>query len=371
MNSTHSFCILYAYGVKNMTTEFGVEKAIKEKVRSKFSLFDITFSYYCHLGCAHCMYNCTPKHQKSIICRNKIFKYIDEAITFDRFSSFSFGDQEIFYNLELFIEAAQYLQRKKPSTPLTITTSSYWVKNYDHALEQFSLLKKIGLRSVLLSIDDFHQRSVNINNVIFSIKACISVGLDLTLQTIISKLSRRKKDYQRIIAKHLENYCDISKIEWVEHFYTPVGRAKQIPKDELIFESKKLIGGCSVMEVIQINPEGDIIPCCGSGAGAKYLALGNINENGLKEIINNAEINPLFNSLFVWLGPYGLMKELSSAERKKYLSGKHTGVCHACYEIFSNKELVTLLKNRIENNKLNLLAARWHIEQSYNKQANN
>ena len=56
-----------------MKIELGVEKAIKEKVRSKFSLFDITFSYYCHLGCAHCMYDCTPQRQKSTMKKENIF----------------------------------------------------------------------------------------------------------------------------------------------------------------------------------------------------------------------------------------------------------------------------------------------------------
>lgn len=354
-----------------MKIELGVEKAIKEKVRSKFSLFDITFSYYCHLGCAHCMYDCTPQRPKSIIKKENIFKYIDEAISLNKFTSFSFGEQEVFFNLDLFIEVAKYLQSKKPSMPLTITTSSYWVKNYDHALKQFSLLKQLGLKAVLLSIDDFHQRSVNVNNVIESIKASLDLGLELSLQTIISRNSRNKDDFKKLIRKDLEHYCNIEEIEWIEHYYTPVGRGKKIPTDGLIYEAKKLVGGCSVMEVIQINPDGDVVPCCGSGACAEYLSLGNINNKGLSKIINDAETNPLLNSLFVWLGPYGLIKELSSVGKTNFLSEKHTGACHACYEIFSNKKCVSLLEERLDKNKIELLAARWHIEQIYNNKANN
>jgi len=351
--------------------ELGLEKAIKEKISSKLSLFDITFSYYCHLGCSHCMYDCTPQRPKSTIKKENIFKYIDEAIALNKFTSFSFGDQEIFFNFDLFIEIAKYLQSKMPSMPLTITTSSYWVKNYDHALNQFSLLKQAGLKAVLLSIDDFHQRSIKINKVIDSIKASLDLGLELSLQTIISKNSRKKDYFEKLIRKNLKYCYDFGKVEWVEHYFTPVGRGKKIPTYELIYETKKLIGGCSVMEVIQIAPDGEVVPCCGSGACAEYLTIGNINKKELNEIITDADTNPLINSLFIWLGPYGLIRELSSFGKTNFLSKKHTGVCHACHEIFSNKECVSFLQERLDKNKIDLLAARWHIEQMYNNKTNN
>lgn len=354
-----------------MEKEPGIEKSIKEKVKLKYSLFDITSSYYCILGCAHCMYDCKPENPQNTICSDNILKLLDEAIGLDCFSSFSFGEQEIFYNLPLFIELAKYLKSNKSNSSLSITTSSYWVKDYNHALEQFQSLKELGLKDVLLSIDDFHQKKVSIEKVANSIKACLSLGLNISLQTIVSKTSHRKSYYLNALKGIMNSNFDISKIDWVEHNFTPVGRAKNIPEDELIFESKHLIGGCSAMEVVQITPNGDVIPCCGSGACAKYLSIGNINKNSLKEIMGMADLNPLLNSLFVWIGPYGIMKELSESEKNKFLSKQHTGVCHACYEIFSNKELVNLLRNRMDAKKINLLAARWHLEKCYSIKKNN
>ena len=349
-----------------MNNKSGMTKAIQEKVNSKYSLFDITFSYYCHMKCNHCMFDCTPKRSINNIDKEKILQYLDEGIALNKFKSYSFGDQEIFFNLDLFIEIAKYLRQKYKQASLTITTSSYWVKSSEHAAKQFLILKELGLKGVLLSVDDFHQKTVNIQNVIDCTKAALEVGLELSLQTIISKSSRKKEDFKKIFQRNLSSVCNIDKFEWIEHNYTPVGRGATIPTCELLYENKTLVGGCSIMEVIQINPDGAVVPCCGSGSCAKYLTIGNIENKNLGEIIKDAEKDPFMNSLFIWLGPYGLIKILEEHGKTNYLSKKHTGVCHACYEIFSNKDCYDFLAKKLALKTVELFATKWHIEQTYN-----
>lgn len=339
----------------------GIQRTIRDKVKSKYTLIDVTSSYKCFINCKHCMFNCTPHDVRKELKKEKIVEYLDQIISVGKFKEFSFGGQEVFFNIQEFVEIAEYLNQKIANPVITITTSCYWVKSYEHAKDQLSSLQRLGLKGILISVDDFHQATVNLNKVFLCVKALIDLGLDFSLQTIISKSSMKKADFIQAFEKELPEY-DVRKFEWIEHNYTPVGRGAFIDKNELLFEEKPYIGDCSILEILEITPQGEVKPCCGSGSCAKYLTIGNIEENNLSEIIKKVDVNPFINSLFVWVGPQGLMNILSEHGKLGLLSDRHSGACHACYEIFSNEEVYQFLSEKLQETKIELLAARWYVE---------
>lgn len=345
-------------------SNLGMQEVIRNKINSKYSLIDITFSYNCLLGCRHCMFNCTPHDNRGRLTKEKIYKYIDNAIEVDKFKEFSFGDQEIFFDIRSFIDTAEYLHKKVKNPVITTSTSSYWVKSYEYATEQLSQLQKLGLHGILLSIDDFHLEFVDVDKVINCTKASLDLGLDVSLQTIISKGSRRKVDFMKYFQRKIPHY-NIYELDWVEHNFTPVGRGAFIDESKMLFENNPLIGDCSILEIIYITPDGQVKPCCGSGSVAKYLTIGNIQKKSLSEIIKDVEVNPFINSLFVWLGPYGLIKILEYYGKSSLLSKKHTGVCHACYDIFSNKDIYAFLTEKLNDRMIEFFATRWFVEKEY------
>ena len=154
-----------------MNTELGAESLIKNKVNSKYTLIDITFSYYCVLGCKHCMFDCTPRKRNKKLKKKEVFKYIDQAIDTGRFCEYSFGEQEIFFDINGFIETAKYLRSKVDNALITTSTSSIWVKNYKHAFDSLHQLMSVGLHSILISIDDYHIEHVNIEKIAECTKA--------------------------------------------------------------------------------------------------------------------------------------------------------------------------------------------------------
>lgn len=353
---------------KHPSTDFrnlGMEEVIRNKINSKYSLIDITFSYNCFLRCRHCMFNCTPHDSRARLNKEKIYKYIDNVLEVDKFKEFSFGEQEIFFDIRSFIDTAEYLNKKVENPAITTSTSSFWVKSYEYARDQLSQLQRLGLNGILLSIDDFHLEFVNIDKIINCTKASLDLGLDVSLQTIISKGSRRKVDFIKYFQRKIPHY-NVYELDWVEHNFTPVGRGASIDKNLMLYENNPLIGDCSILEIICITPEGEVLPCCGSGSVARHLSIGNIEKKSLAEIIKDVEVNPFINSLFVWLGPYGLIKILEYYGKSNSLSKKHTCVCHACYEIFSNRDIFAFLTEKLNERMIEFFATRWFIEKEYN-----
>ena len=344
--------------------DLGMEEVIRNKINSKYSLIDISFSYNCLLKCRHCMFNCTPHDSRTRLNKEKIYKYIDSALEVDKFKEYAFGEQEIFFDIRSFIAAAEYLNKKVKNPSITTSTSSFWVKSYEYAREQLSQLQKLGLNGILLSIDDFHLEFVDIEKILNCTKASLDLGIDVSLQTIISKGSRRKIDFMKYFQRKIPHQ-NVYELDWIEHNFTPVGRGAFIDESLRLYENNPLIGDCSILEIISITPEGQVIPCCGSGSVAKYLSIGNIEEKSLSEIIKEVEVNPFINSLFVWLGPYGLIKMLEYYGKSLSLSKRHTGVCHACYEIFSNRDIYSFLAEKLNDRIIEFFTTRWFIEKKY------
>lgn len=344
----------------------GAEVLIRNKVNSKYTLIDITFSYYCVVSCKHCMFDCTPYGRNMKLEKEEVFTYIDQAIDTGRFCEYSFGEQEIFFDINRFIETANYLRSKVDGALITTSTSSIWVKNYKHAYDALRQLMGVGLHSILISIDDYHLAHVPMEKIIECTRAALDIGLAVSLQTIIDKESRRKSDFIQYFKRQMPDH-NIDEIDWVQHNCTPVGRGASIEKSKLLYESIIPIGDCSILEILYIDPSGNVTPCCGAGSVAKYLTIGNVQYKSLSEIVEDAETNPFINMLFVWLGPYGLYKILELHGKTHLLSQKHTGACHLCYEIFNNREVYEFLCEKLSGRANELRITRCYVEQKYSQ----
>ena len=190
---------------------------------------------------------------------------------------------------------------------LTISTNSSWATSYTGALSLLNPLYEHGLRWILLSWDDFHAEFAPISKLINAIQASQKLGIAVTIQNIVTKNATNNAT----IREQLDGHVDVDAIQWVENPAVPVGLGFEGIRDsEKSFLVELPYGGCNAGTVLSIEADGQVKPCCGAGFMNPHLKMGNALEEPLREVINRASLDPIFNSLVAYRGPRHLMDTL-------------------------------------------------------------
>ena len=78
--------------------------------------------------------------------------------------------------------------------------------------------------------------------------------------------------------------------------------------------------------------------------------MGNLRENSLHEILDNAELNAILHTIRIW-GPRKLISLIEERGLIEYLPDRYIkdSVCNACYSLMSNVNIVNFLKQLAED----------------------
>jgi hypothetical protein len=250
---------------------------------------------------------------------------------------------------------------------MSVSTNCFWADNRKKAASILSELKSLGLWCLLISIDDFHLEFIDSKRIENCVNTALDLGIKCFMQTVETRKSR-KIDYFKT---HFDLPESHNLMEWIPISCDPMGRAqKKIEPEEFRLNWRHRVGICSILRVWIADPYGDVFACCGT-ANSDLLKAGNAFQKPLKEIVSQANVNPLFNALAAWGGPYLIFQLLAEAGRDQYVKKAYTSACHACHEVLQDKEAIEIVRDRLENEKLNLLmsrlAARQQIHEYENK----
>ena len=212
-----------------------------------------------------------------------------------------------------------------------------------------------GLKNIMISIDDFHLEFIDISHIKNCAISAIHNNIGVTLQVVYSKNTRRIE----ALKKDLNLNLDDSRLSWVETPCDPIGRASvEIPYDEFLRNPFTERSFCSILKLLSVRLDGSIVPCCGSGAEAPGLVIGNIWQDTIDEIIDRANQSPVINLLTLDGGPLGLIERLKEHGIGKYAERRYTSPCDACFQIFSDQEVIAILDEILEQNWINYYAMR-------------
>ena len=146
----------------------------------------LILSYKCNAECQHCMYACSPKWKDDWISKNNLYKILEQLA--DKIEPSPYGSNDIslnfglhftggepFLNYKLLCEAVDMASDLNiPST--FVETNGYWAVNDDITKDKLNLLKKKGLKGILISVNPFYleyvpfertERAVRISHEIF------------------------------------------------------------------------------------------------------------------------------------------------------------------------------------------------------------
>ncbi|MCP4230600.1 MAG: radical SAM protein [bacterium] len=307
-----------------------------------FSNIGLSLGYECTARCRSCLWGDQLGKKESMNVKDA-FDWIDQAYELGWLTAVGYSGGEPFLYYDKLKTLAGYVFNKY-GLAAVISTNAYWAKTPAETRDIVRTLHGIGLRFILISVDDFHQEYVPLERV----KNCLDVsrdfGINITLQTIVTE-SSRKMDY------YLERLGvgDDDDITATEVPCTPTGRAAtHIPGDDFILRDDVLSDYCTMLRAVLISPEGGVYLCCGAGFHIPIFKAGDLTVEPLKDILDRAEMNPIYNSLALYHGPEKLAEALRENGRYEAIRNKYATTCHACQHILGSRENTRTLNGILE-----------------------
>ncbi len=237
---------------------------------------------------------------------------IDEALSLGaEFISFSGG--EPFLEYDLLRELIVYSSGLGLKTE--VVSNGFWGQPGEEPSKLLKPLITAGLDVLNISFDDFHHEYVPLKWVRNTYWAAIELGLRVVLLVSTEKCAF-------ITGETLPELFGETRIQVAEGpripepnavlfetQFTPIGRGADISYTPIPVDIVK----CGeVLIDIGITPVGDVLPCCGP-LGAVSV-LGNINEEGLSEILERSNSNPRYRRIRMGFT----------------VDGTYSSKCHAC-----------------------------------------
>ncbi len=222
-----------------------------------------------------------------------------------------------------------------------VQTDTYWARTLGEAIDTTAMLKQRGVKMIAISTDQFHVQFVPMENVLNAVRACKKNDIH-----VIVNLSVLRDDP---VAEQIHSVLSEERVPLGDQPVVPFGRAKSIPRSEMITSTHAPNSGCFVSFVPNVLPDGTVVACCGpylAFTPDSPLILGNAKRSSLVEILHKADRSPLLNILRLG-GPAGLLQEL---EGSGVILEKPTNCvtkCELCMAMLSRPEVLQSLCDRL------------------------
>lgn len=200
------------------------------------------FTYHCNFNCDHCSVDAGP-NLREVTSISVIKSAIDQAYSIStvRMVVFTGGEPTLFLNN--LKEGIAYAQTKGFLTRLV--TNGWWANTPEKAMGFLRDLVSCGLRELNISYDDFHapylENFGGEQNVLNAVQAAQELGLAVLIGSVFHPKARVRTGYLRQLFSDL----GITKVQFLEDFVFPLGRAKhKLPKDMFVSDPESIKRAC-------------------------------------------------------------------------------------------------------------------------------
>ncbi|MCC7157814.1 MAG: SPASM domain-containing protein [Bryobacterales bacterium] len=321
-----------------------------------FHTLALMLGYRCNARCRCCLWG-DELSRPDRLDVEEAKGWIDQAGELGACKRLGFSGGESFLYAREMLALSEYAHAKYQSVAVA-STNAYWAKSLDKAREALLPLRQAGMGELLVSADEFHQEYVPLDNVRHALDAARALGIACTVQTIVTAHSRRLADLQQMLGLGPDGG-----IQWAEIHCTRTGwAATRIPASEFVPSDEALQSYCSMLRPIIVRPDGGVFLCCGATFAASALQAGNLRQEPLKEILERAEWDALFNSLALANGPLPVAQALGAAAGHLYSTS-----CEACQHLLSIPGAAGRARKELEPRQAELFLKRNILEQEDQK----
>ena len=334
-----------------------------------FQTLALMLGYDCNAKCRCCLWGDMLSRGPRIDVK-EARGWIEEACGELNVQILGFSGGESFLYQDEMIELAEYA-KSRYNVPSAASTNGFWAKSPEIAERILLRMRAAGLSQLLLSVDDFHQEHVPLERIKNAFEVARKLGIVSVLQCLVTKNSHKLAYYKRKlgVAKD-DNLVVASQIGC-----TRVGwAATRIPSEEFRPRRTALTSYCSMFRPVIITPAGDVHLCCGPAFAIPGLTAGNLRQESLREILQRAEWDPLFNALVLGNGPSLLARRLKGTEWEHLRKPIFSSSCEACHCMMTTPGVSERLREKLEEDRSALFLKRVILEQespeSLNKMVN-
>jgi len=311
----------------------------------------------CNIRCKFCGPDCGPQYKTYLTSENmnKIFSEVSSKIPVP-LVVFT-GGEPMLFSKEL-CKSLNYIKLSKSRSVTRVVTNAFWASSPTSAISALNKLKNAGLAELNISVDDFHQEFVPIENVKNAVNAAIKLEIRVLLahKSYPSSISN-KAYYEDCLGMSIEqvnknksNNFNENKVFFSQSYTVPIGRGSdEINKDKWLppnYTKDRWEGPCSeVLKSYTISPNGNLMPCCGlvnRDIGIFYA--GNVLNNNIVSEMEKYCKSILYN----WLaleGPSEIRKFVIEKDPKITFSDKYVQNCQVCQELFSNERVLHIINS--------------------------
>ena len=182
----------------------------------------LLLSYKCTAECRHCMYACTPKWKGDWIAQKDLEEVLsqlgrtirpspwgDQTVSLNYGLHFTGG--EPFLNFELLLKTIEIAdQLRIPST--FVETNCYWCSNDEVTRERLELLREIGLKGILISVNPYYAEYVPFERT----ERCIRISKEVFGENVMVYQAEYYHRFKHLGIKErisLEDYLELTKKE--------------------------------------------------------------------------------------------------------------------------------------------------------------
>lgn len=311
-------------------------------------------TYKCQISCPHCIVDAGP-HRMEEISLCDAFDWIDQISKYRNgyIKLIALTGGEPFYDLNKLNKISSYAGSH--GLIVTSVTNAYWAKDYEAAKETLHQIPSVN--ALAISADVYHQKSIPFSNVANAIRAAEYCGIPCYIYTCTEDLT--DADYLALVGK-LRELVDSKYIFPI--ITVPIGRAAQTSGESRHkMSSQPPASACLLSSSPVILPNGKVFACIGPLMNLKSshpLLLGDLRQNLLAEIFDNAEMNAVLHAIRLW-GPGSLITMARDAGLGDHLPDKflELSICSACYSLLSSPKVMDFLFDLADDYRFRSLVA--------------
>ncbi len=288
------------------------------------------YSTKCNVRCGHCVaVGEIPVSQTMDFFTAKAL--LDDMVRAN-VKGISFTAGEPFLFLAEIIELIKICHQNNIYT--RIVTNAYWAKTEDASDAIMLQLKNAGVSQLRISFSKWHQKNINITNILNAAKSCIKAEIDYFV-SFVTDFSEEDDFYETFLRDNN-----------LKFFPEPVifaGRAETFERSDLFTDYQD---NCCPMNPY-ISPDLDMYACCDAGShftNTNFFHLGNLKNESIDDLFRKSETNSLYNHIrnlgITTLASFAGYKSRDIIKYRK---------CELCKQLFDSPDTLSLLQKEADS----------------------
>ena len=293
-------------------------------------------SFECDIVCDHCVFNSSPA-KRGRLKLIKGLEVISELRKISQLERVTVSGGEASVSPKYLYEVAKHTNTE--GLKFRVVTNGNFGASLDEALGFLRPLSQIGIESLGISWDSFHQRFVRPERIKNVLHACQKLDIPARM-TFVSTKSNRLGPALELLGEYGFD------IPLTEVSCLPVGRAKdKVDVSDFLPVPERYKGrSCSNdFDTLSVTADGSVYPCCAVGGFTSGIRLGSVYDSSMQELLEKRD-NQLLWVLLARQGPRYILKYASEQEKEELCVDDNLHDCVVCNRIFDSSLGMELIK---------------------------